>query len=181
MKKTILLFATTVLTYTLSAQIFLAKESEISFFSSAPVENITAVHKAAKPILNASTGDIQVKILIQGFHFEKPLMQEHFNENYMESDKYPDAIFKGKVNEKVDYTKDGTNKVTVTGKLNMHGVEKEVTIDGTIIVKGTQLLLDGKFMVHLADYNIKIPKVVVKSVAEDIEIKIKSTLEPFKK
>ena len=96
------------------SQIYLAKSCEISFFSESPLENIEAVNKAAKPIMNTATGDIQIKIPIQGFVFEKPLMQEHFNENYMETDMegpkdangkktYPnkDAIFKGKINEPI--------------------------------------------------------------------------------
>lgn len=164
-----------------NAQIYLAKDCEISFFSSAPMENIEAVNKAAKPILNTATGDIQVKIAIQAFQFEKPLMKEHFNENYMESDKYRDAIFKGKINEKVDYTKDGVTKVSVTGKINIHGVEKDKTIEGTVTVKGQQIMLDTKFNIHVADHNIKIPSVVVKNIAEDVEVKLKATLEPYKK
>lgn len=164
-----------------NAQIYLAKDCEITFFSASPMENIEAVNKAAKPILSAATGDIQVKINIRGFQFEKPLMQEHFNENYLESDKYPDAVYKGKINEKVDYTKDGVTKVTVTGKLNMHGVEKDKNMEGTVTVKGQQVLIESKFMIHIADHNIKIPSVVVKNIAEDVEVKVKATLEPYKK
>lgn len=163
------------------AQIYLAKDCEISFYSASPLENIEAVNKAAKPILNTTTGDIQVRIVMRGFQFEKALMQEHFNENYVESEKYPDAIFKGKINEKIDYTTDSVIKVTVTGILNMHGVEKEKTIAGTLNVKGKQILIAGKFTIHLADHNIKIPNVVVKNIAEDVEVKINALLEPFKK
>ncbi len=99
----------------------------------------------------------------------------------MESDKYPDATYKGKINEKVDYTKDGITKVTVTGKMKMHGVEKEKNLEGIVTIKGQQILIETKFMLHIADYNIKIPSVVVKNIAEDVEVKLKSTLEPFKK
>jgi len=166
---------------TTKSQIYLAKDCEISFFSSSPIENIEAVNKASKPILNTSTGDIQVRVVMRGFQFEKALMQEHFNENYVESEKYPDAIFKGKINEKIDYATDSVIKVTVTGILNMHGVEKEKTIEGTLNVKGKQVLITGKFMIHLADHNIKIPNVVVKNIAEDVEVTINATLEPFKK
>ena len=163
------------------AQIYLAKECEISFFSKTAVRNIEGVNKTAKPILNTQNGEIAVKISVQGFKFPDPLMQEHFNENYMETDKIPNASFKGKVNEKIDYTKDGENKVTVTGKMNIHGVEKEVTLTGTLTVKGGDIILDTKFMVHLADYNIKIPAIVTADLATDIEVKLNSTLELFKK
>ncbi len=181
MKKTATLLLLIAFISTSKSQIYLAKDCEISFFSSSPLENIEAVNKAAKPILNTSTGDIQVRIVMRGFQFEKALMQEHFNENYVESDKYPNAIFKGKVNEKIDYTKDSTTKITVTGVLNMHGVEKENIIAGTLTVKGKQILIEGKFMIHIADHNIKIPNVVVKNIAEDVEVKINARLEPFKK
>ena len=181
MNKAILLLSIAILPLVVNAQIYLAKDCEITFFSQAPMENIEAVNKAAKPILNASTGDIQVKIAIQGFQFDKPLMQEHFNENYMESDKFPNAIYKGKINEKIDYTKDGITKVTVTGKMTIHGIEKEKNIDGTVSIKGQQVIIDTKFNIHIADYNIKIPNVVVKNIAEDVEVKLKANLEPYKK
>jgi hypothetical protein len=181
MKRILLTLSILTIAAIANAQIYLAKECEIRFFSGSPMENIEAVNKASKPILNALTGDVQAKIVMQAFQFEKSLMKEHFNENYVESDKYPDAIFKGKINEKIDYTKDGTTKVTVTGKLNMHGVEKEKNIEGTVTVKGQQVILDTKFNIHIADYNIKIPSVVVKNIAEDIEVKLNATLELYKK
>ena len=163
----------------LNAQIFISKTSEISFFSESPLENIEAVNKVAKPILNVATGDIQVKIPIIAFKFPKPLMEEHFNENYMESEKFPNTIFKGKINEKPDLTKDGEYKVTVTGNLEMHGVTKEITIDGTITVKEGQLIIQSKFNIHVADYKIKVPSLYVKNIAEDVQVKINATLEPF--
>ncbi len=172
-------FVFCILSSMLNAQIYLAKSSEISFFSSTPMEDIQAVNKSAKPILDVSTGDVQVKISIQGFVFPKPLMQEHFNENYLESDKYPDAVYKGKINEKVDYTKDGVNKVNVTGKLKMHGVEKDLAFSGTVTVSGKQVTLDSKFKIHIADYNIKVPSLVVKNIAEDVEVKMTAILEPY--
>lgn len=161
--------------------IYIADSCKISFFSETPVENIDATNKAAKPILNTATGDIQVKIVNTAFVFPKPLMQEHFNENYMESEKYPNTVFKGKINEKIDYTKDGVNNVTVTGKLDMHGVTKEITIKGTVTVKGAVLLLNTSFMIHIADYNIKIPSLVVKNIAEDVTVKLNATMKPYVK
>lgn len=163
------------------AQIYMAKNCEISFFSAAPLENIEAVNKAAKPLINTATGDVQIKIAISAFVFEKPLMQEHFNENYMESEKFPNAIFKGKINEKVDFSKDGEYKVTVTGKLNIHGVEKDRTINGIIVVKGSQIMISSKFNIHIADHGIKVPSLYVQNIAEDVEVKLNATLEPFKK
>ena len=108
-------------------------------------------------------------------------MQEHFNENYVETEKFPNAIFKGKINEKVDWTKDGETKVTVTGKLNMHGVEKDRTIDGKVTVKGSVIIISTKFFIHIVDYNIKVPSHYVKNIAEDVEVKLDASLEAFKK
>ena len=165
----------------IDAQIYMAKVCEISFFSESPLENIEAINKAAKPILSTATGDVQIKIPMKGFVFPKPLMQEHFNENYIESEKFPDAFFKGKFNEQIDYTKDGEYKVTATGKITIHGVEKDKTIDGTLTVKSGQIILETKFNIHVADFNIKVPSLYVKNVAEDVSVKLNATLEPFKK
>ena len=163
------------------AQIYMGKTSEITFFSDGPIEDITAKNTTAKPILNTSTNDIAVKITIKGFKFEKALMEEHFNEKYMESDKYPYATFAGKIKDTIDYKKDGVYKVTVVGKLNIHGVEKERTIQGTLTIKGGEITIDSKFMVALKDHNIEIPTLVAQNIAEIVEVKINSTLAEFKK
>ena len=181
MKKIFSFIIASALSTSMFAQIYMAKTCEISFFSASPLENIEAINKATKPLINTSTNDIQMKIVISAFVFEKPLMQEHFNENYMESEKFPDAIFKGKINEKIDFTKDGENKVTVTGKLKIHGIEKDRTIDGVVTVKGTQIIIASKFNVHIADHGIKVPSLYVQNIAEDVEVKLNATLEPFKK
>jgi len=181
MNKYFIILVFSILCVNVSAQIYVANSSVISFFSEAPLENIQAVNKAAKPMLNTSNNEIAIKVPIKGFVFEKPLMQEHFNENYMESDKYPHAIFKGKINETIDYTKDGTYKASATGKLDIHGVEKDRTIEGTITVKGQEITLETKFDVKVADHKITIPKVVFQNIAEIIEVKMNSVLVPFKK
>ena len=162
------------------SQIFLGKACEISFFSDGPVEDISAVNKSTKPILNTAKNEIAIKVTIKGFDFEKELMEEHFNEKYMESDKFPYSTFTGKINEQVDYKQDGTTKVTVTGKLNMHGVEKERTLDGNVTVKGGEIIIDSKFIIVLKEHNITIPTIVVQNVAELIEVKINAKLTEFK-
>lgn len=182
MKKTIFLFALACMTAGYSrAQIYMGKESLITFFSHTAVEDIDAKNTTGKPVLDAGKGDFQVKVTIKGFKFKSGLMEEHFNENFMESEKYPHAIFKGKINEKIDYTKDGEHKVTVTGNMEIHGVTKPVTIDGTLTVKGKQIIVDSKFKITLADYKIEDPSIIGKKVAEAVDVTIKSTLEPYKK
>lgn len=181
MKKIFFTLTALVFGTSIFAQIYMAKSCEISFFSEAPLENIEAVNKSAKPLVNTSTNDVQVKIANTGFIFEKALMQEHFNENYMESEKYPSTIFKGKINEKIDWTKDGEHKVTVTGKMSMHGVDKEITIPGTVIIKGSEITISAKFKVHVADYNIKVPSLYVQNIAEDVDVKLNAVLVQYKK
>ena len=165
----------------LQAQIYMGKTCEINFYSKGPIEDIDAVNKTAKPILNTVNGEIVLKATIKGFEFSKRLMEEHFNEKYMESDKYPYATFSGKINEPIDYKKDGVYKVTVTGKLTMHGVEKERTIDGTVTVKAGEVIIDSKFDVALKDHKIEIPTLVAQNIAEVVVVTIKSTLTEYKK
>jgi polyisoprenoid-binding protein YceI len=178
----------------IGAQIFTAKTgaTSITFHSEAPMEDIDAANKGAIIVYKASTSEIQVRVTIQNFKFKNALMEEHFNENYMETEKrvdvngaatYPNRYgeFKGKVNETIDYSKDGEHKVTLTGKLYMHNVTKDVTIEGTIQKKGDQLVIYSKFKVKVADYNIKVPSMYVKNIAEEVEITINSILEPLKK
>jgi len=106
-------------------------------------------------------------------------MQEHFNENYMESDKFPTASFKGKINDNVDLTKDGTYKVTASGTLNIHGVEKPRDIEGSVTVKGGNVSLSSNFRVKLEDHKIERPSVVFQNIAETIDVKINATLKPL--
>lgn len=181
MKNLFLSFIGLALSTSMYSQIYIANTCEISFFSEAPLENIEAINKAAKPILNTATGDIQAKIAMAAFVFEKPLMQEHFNENYVESEKFPSATFKGKINEQIDWTKDGEYKASATGKFNIHGVEKEETINGTVTIKGSEIIINSKFNIRVADYNIKVPTLYVKNIAEVVEVKINATLAPYKK
>ena len=167
----------------MNAQIYTAKKgaTSITFFSEAPLENIEATSKVATIVLQSSTGDIQVRIPIQSFKFKNSLMEEHFNENYMESEKYPNCEFRGKINEAVDYNRDGETKVTVTGTMTLHGVSKEVTMDGAITKTGNDLSLQSKFQMRVADYNIEVPSMYVKNIAEVVDVTFTSVLEPFKK
>lgn len=161
-------------------QIYSADSSHISFFSAATIENIAAVNVNSKVVMSISTNDIQISVPNPDFMFKKKLMKEHFNEDYMESDKYPAAVFKGKVNEKVDYSKDGSNNVTVTGTMDMHGVQKTVTIPGTITVENGFIFLAAKFDVKLADYNIKIPTMLGSNIAEQVAVTFTATMKPYK-
>ncbi len=162
-------------------QIYMADSCKVSFFSATSMEDIDAVNSISKPVMSTATGDIQISIANQEFIFKSHLMQEHFNEDYMESDKYPHTIFKGKVNEKIDYTKDGANKVTVTGVMDMHGVQKTITIPGLITIQNGVIFLLAKFDVTMADYKIKVPKVIMGSnLADHVAITFNATMKPYK-
>ncbi len=151
----------------------------ISFFSKAPLEDIDATNKKATIVLKTTTNDIQFGVAMLSFKFPKPLMEEHFNENYVESAKYPTCTFKGKIKETIDYTKDGENKVTVKGNLDLHGVAKEIEVPGTLTVKGNTIILNANFKIKVTDYKIKVPSMYVQNIAEEVDVKVNATLEPF--
>ena len=108
-------------------------------------------------------------------------MQEHYNENYVESEKFPYATFKGKIKETIDYTKDGTHNVTMEGALDMHGVELPRTITGTVTIKGGSIAMDAKFDVKVADHKIKVPSLYSEKIAESIKVSFNTEMIVFKK
>ena len=158
-------------------QLYQATSGSISFFSETPVENIDAENKGVKALLNTKNGDIAFIIANIGFHFKKPLMEEHFNENYIESDKYKTSMFKGKIDQKIDYTTKGKYKVIVKGILNIHGVDKEREIEGVLTIKDGKIHIESEFDVTVADHNIKIPKLVVTNIAEVVKVKVDIIME----
>jgi len=163
-----------------SGDLYACKNANISIYSKAPIEDIEAKSTAGSSVYNAATGDIAFSIPIKSFQFEKSLMQEHFNEKYMESDKYPNASFKGKIQNQPDINKDGTYNVSATGVLNVHGVKQTRTIPGTLTVKSGIVSLSSAFVVKCVDHNIEIPKLVFKNIAESISIRVSATYNAYK-
>lgn len=162
------------------AQIYIGEKTKLSFFSSTSLENIDAVNSNTKPLFNIKTGAFAMKAQQTEFKFKSSFMQEHYNENYMESEKFPFATFIGKVNEVVDYSKDGTTQVTMTGKLSMHGVELPRTISGSVIVANGVITMDSKFDVVVADHKIKVPSLYVAKIAEIINVTFHTEMTPKK-
>ena len=121
------------------------------------------------------------KVPIGAFEFEKDLMKEHFNENYMETEKFPKGSFNGIINGDIDYSQDGTYPAKAVGKLVIHGVGKDRTMEGNVVVKDGTISLVSELMVKLADHDIAIPKVVVKNIAEEVLVKIKTDFIPYEK
>lgn len=155
----------------------MTRSGKISFFSGTPIENIEGLNNEVAAALNSTTGDILFQVPIKSFKFPSQLMQDHFNEDYMESDKFPKADFKGKFNPADVGAKDGIYKTTVSGKLTIHGVTKDVQIPGTITVKNGEMILNAKFNVATADYKIQIPAIAAGKVAKLIEITVNSILK----
>jgi len=162
-----------------SAQVFVGTDhSTIGFFSHTSMEDIEAKNSTCKAIvLKGETGEFVCQADNKGFTFKSGLMQEHFNENYMETDKFKYSTFKGKIPEKIDYSKDGTVKITMVGKMDIHGVVKDVTIPGTITIKGDVVTVDAKFNVAMKDYNIKIPEAVGNKFTDSMELTVKAELK----
>lgn len=158
-----------------------SKSITISFFSSSPLEDIEAKTVNGTSVITTSKNDFFFLVPIKSFTFKSSLMQEHFNENYMESDKFPDARFVGKVNENIDWKKDGTYPVTVTGKLTVHGVDKDRTVPGTITVKNGVISINAKFDIACKDHGIKIPSMMSEKIAEVIAVTVSGNYTPYVK
>jgi len=156
------------------SQVFVTKNGMIRFYSQAPLEKIEAVNRQVNTALMAPTGDFVFKVLIKSFNFEKAMMQEHFNENYLESDKYPEATFAGKVTniKDINFTKEGSYPAVVEGKLTLHGQTQVVKESGTFDIKNDAVTAKAKFNILLADYKVSIPNTVVNNISKSIEITV---------
>jgi len=159
---------------------FIAKNAYISFFSSTPMEDILGESNEAVTILNTETGEIAFQALMTTFHFKRALMEEHFNENYMESTKFPKTKFNGKI--------EGYNKtmlsvpiadIKVTGILSVHGVEKTITVPAKLGLENGKLVGTTKFNVIPEDYGINIPSLVRDKIGKQMEITVKANYLPF--
>lgn len=160
------------------AQKFTAETGQVSFFSNASVEDIEAVNTFVGSLFNNANGDLVYIVKIRDFAFNKALMREHFNEKYMESDKFPKATFQGKV---LGYKPNvsGEQKVNTVGKLTIHGAVREINVPGIMGFVNGKILIKSKFIVKLADYNIRIPKLIWQNIAEEIEMKINFIYKPM--
>jgi len=165
------------------AQKYFTRDGRINFVASTPLETIDATSKGANAVIDATSGAMEFSVLVKGFIFEKALMQEHFNENYIESDKFPKASFKGRIQDPgaIQWTKDGSYPVKVKGTFSVHGVEKERTMDALITVKGGKITASSTFEVATADHDIKIPSVVQDKIAKVVRVSVEAALTELKK
>lgn len=177
MKTSIILILALAITPLLSAQKLISKNGHINIHSSTPMEDIDANNNLVASILDPATGTLQFSLLIKSFEFKRALMQEHFNENYMESDKFPKSSFTGKITnfDKVNLKADGVYPVEVKGDMLIHGVTKPIVANGTIEVNKGIVSAKSKFTVIPQDYNIIIPDLVKEKIAKEITITVEVT------
>ena len=173
MKKIILILFLKLFFYTTYSQILMSKSGTISFHSHTFLENIDAVNDHVMAVIDAGKKNIAFTLLMKQFEFPRKLMQQHFNENYVESDKYPKATFSGSYTENADLTKDGNYPLKVSGKLTIHGVTKDVMIPATLTVKGGLVTGTTEFKCNPKDYNIDIPFIVRNKIEKENTVKVK--------
>lgn len=165
--------------FTLNAQRYKTSETYIRFYSDAPLEDIEAVNEASTSIIDLSNNAMVIVVPIKSFSFKKELMEEHFNENYLESDDYPKATFKGKI---IDWDQSkGTSSARAKGTLELHGVTQEIEIEGQIEYDGASIKIETVFPIKLEDYKIKIPKAVFYNIAEVVEVTARLAYKPYEK
>lgn len=179
MKKTFLFFVVIFSTSLFAQDKIVTKNGSLSFEASVPsFEEVKAKNDGVTFIINTKTGEIASLALVKGFRFKVALMEEHFNENYVESDKYPKSTFKGKI-ENFDYSKltSEGKTYTIKGTLELHGKSKEITITATLKKVASGVDLNSSFYVNTDDFDIKIPSVVSKKVSKKVNVKIDATLK----
>lgn len=160
------------------SDIFTVYKGRISFKSDAPLELIQASSDELKGLIQTNTKQFAFSVKIRSFKgFNSALQKDHFNENYLESEKIPDATFSGKIIEDVDFSNDNSTSVRAKGVLTIHGVPQERIIKSDIIIKNGIILLNADFTVLLSDHNIPIPKVVHEKLASEIKVELNCELK----
>jgi len=180
MKRIVILFTISFFFLAANGQKYMTKNGYIGFFSHSAMEDIKGDNNQVAGVLDISTGEMVFQVLIKSFHFEKALMEEHFNENYMESDKFPKSTFRGKITNlsSVDFTKQGKYDVTVEGDLNMHDVTNKISAKGTVEVVQGGINAVSKFNIVPEDYKIIIPGLVRDHIAKTLEISVNMKYAP---
>lgn len=161
------------------SQIMRLHKGSITFVSDAPLEKIKASTQTFKAVYDADHNQFAVSIIMNSFvGFNSELQTDHYNENYLETEKYPEAKFVGKIVEQLDFTKKGRSEVRAKGRFSLHGVTQEKTILCKIQISNeNEFSINAEFELNLAEYNINIPKIVHKKIAENIKIQFNAILK----
>ena len=171
--RSLLFIVLSVVAFHLQAQQYVCKTGKAHFFSKTAMGDIEATSNLTVCALNTENQKVVAKITVTTFKFHDKLMEEHFNENYMESDKIPYSTLDAVIKEKIDFSKDGVYDVTLAGTLDLHGVKVPREVKGKLTVKsGAPLSATADFMVKLSDHKLKIPSVVGVNIAEDIMVDV---------
>src|SRR4030095_1638472 len=170
-----LMFVVLYCTATNAQDRLLTRNGSISFYSKTPLEDIEANTQTAVSVLDKKTGEIEFSVLVKSFTFEKALMQEHFNEDYLESDKFPKSTFKGHIEalDKLSFDKDGKYSVSVTGELTIHGQSRKLTTPVTFTILKGVALADAQFDIALSDYKVAIPSLVKDKISKTVKIAVR--------
>lgn len=157
---------------------YATKTGEIVFEASVPsFEEVKAHHRTVGAIFNTETGEFAALALIKGFRFKVALMEEHFNENYMESSKFPKAVVKGRVKDfNISEVSINSGTHTLIGSIEMHGVVQELETEIQLKQEGDNLLLAADLVLFPEDFNIEIPKIVANKIADEVNVKAIFTL-----
>ena len=162
----------------LGKDIYFTRSGTVSFFSSTPIENIKAINEQTTCVLDLETGDVSFRIPIRGFIFKNGLMQEHFNENYLESDIYPNASFTGSIDGWKDITlTEKLQPVSLKGTMTIHGISKDIAESGNILMKENRVIGAATFKITVADYYIEIPKILRDNIAKVVDVTVDISLK----
>jgi hypothetical protein len=161
---------------------YYTRSGKIVFFSKAPIENIKAVNNQVSCIYEIESNRIVANVLISAFEFEKSLMQQHFNENYLESDKFPKATFKGKLLniQDIDFKSNWVKNTEFEGDLTIHGVGRKMKSPVNLKLENGVLYVSSEFYIALTDFNIKVPNTVINNIAEKINVKVNLKMDELK-
>lgn len=166
----------------IKAQRYFTKAGTIYFNASGNSEIVEATNKSVTSVMDTQTGALQFSVMMKAFQFDKALMEEHFNENYVESSRFPKCEFKGEIqnNQQIQYNKEGSFQSIVKGKLTIHGITKDVEASGTISVKDGKIHALSEFKILLSDFNIEIPGLVKDKISNEVKIRVDCSMEILK-
>lgn len=157
-----------------SGQLYMTKTATVSFHSHTWLEDVDAVNNGANAVIDMGKKNIAFSMYMKEFSFKKKLMQEHFNENYMESDKFPKSTFSGSYTGNIDVSKNGVYPITVKGKVTLHGVTKEIEVPATLTVNNDVITGTSTFKLNPKDFNISIPFIVRDKIEKENTVKVKA-------
>ena len=161
------------------AQKFYTSSAVITFTSEAPMEKIVSNNKMVTCIVNTPTRDMAFKVIMKSFQFDRQGIYDHFNNDYTESDKFPNATFQGKIINEIDFSKNGTFRVTVEGQLIIHGVVKPIKETGTVEISEGKIMIKSIFNILLSDYGIRVPADFIKRISNTVQLNVNAVLTPY--